>query len=544
MTTNSNSKFTRLPSKIIWLIFAISILPFFLHILGLNFGNKSRLLDTAIIEGITNIEMKDAIFEYLSGAFTHLLLEWSSVIVAITTSALAFVQFRVTGNPATPIIGMALLCAGFMDAFHALSATKLIRSLADNENFIPFTWALSRMFNVLILMVGSGIFLLRFKNPIEEHVRNRFVLLISTLFLVVSFGIVHLCALSQNLPQTMYTNSLIKRPFDVAPLLLFVLLALWVLPKFYQREKSVFAHALMYSMLPAIATQLHMAFGSFELFDAHFNIAHFLKMVSYIVPFSGLAIDYIYTYKEEQKKLMDIEAAHQQLKVKNKELEQFAYVASHDLQEPLRTVNSFVELLKRKYEGQLDQKADKYIRLISEASNRMSNLIKALLDYSRIGRNKKLTVVDCNQLLNDIQKDLSVNIAETNTSIDIGELPQLNGYETELRLLFQNLINNAIKFRKQNTNPIIKINAIEENGWTFSVQDNGIGFAEDQKEKIFTIFQRLHDRSKYEGTGIGLAHCMKIVELHDGDIWVDSLPNKGSTFYIRLPKLKDINTIT
>ena len=526
----------RLPNTIIWAIIAICTLPFLLHLLGFDFGNVSHHLDPQAAGAMTDKELQNALFDSLAGAFTHFLLEWSAVAIAIATAILAFIQCRITGNPATPIIGMALFCAGCMDAFHALAATNLIRAVAENENFIPFTWALSRMFNVLILLIGAGIFLSRFKSHLAQTNRNRFVFIVSGAFLLVSLVVVQLCAMSTQLPDTMYPQSIITRPYDVAPLVLFSVAGLWIFPKFFKREKSVFSHALMWSMVPAIATQLHMAFGSYALFDHHFNIAHFLKAISYLVPFTGMAIDYVSTYQEEKWRLAQWEKTHQTLARKNKELEQFAYIASHDLQEPLRTVNSFVELLMKDYHGKLDHNADTYLQFISQAATRMSTLIKGLLDYSRIGQDKEPTTVDCNSIIKEIQADFGTIINESQATLDIDELPKLKGYETELRLLFQNLISNAIKFQKKGTVPQIKISAQKENKrWKFSFADNGIGIATEHKQRIFSIFQRLHTKSEYDGTGIGLAHCQKIVDLHGGKIWVESKPNEGSTFYLTIP---------
>ena len=225
-----------------------------------------------------------------------------------------------------------------------------------------------------------------------------------------------------------------------------------------------------------------------------------------------------------------------ELKMKNRELEQFAYIASHDLQEPLRTVNSFTKLLEEEYQGQLRGDADTYLNFMSQASVRMSALVKGLLDYSRIGQQKKLTPVDCHAVIHDVLADLAVRIKETHASFDIGNCPQLLGYETELRLLFQNLAVNAIKFCKADVAPKIKITSQEEDGyWKFAFQDNGIGIPKEHQQRIFMIFQRLHNRDAYEGTGIGLAHCRKIVEMHGGKIWVDSEPSKGSIFYFTLP---------
>lgn len=224
------------------------------------------------------------------------------------------------------------------------------------------------------------------------------------------------------------------------------------------------------------------------------------------------------------------------LERKNKELEHFVFIASHDLQEPLHTVRGIVDLLEKEYKGRLDETADEYLGYISGATKRMGDLIKGLLDYSRIGGKKLLENVYCNEILREIEEDLAAHIESTNTTLIVGELPQIRAYRTELRLLFQNLINNAIKFRQKDKNPEIRISVQREDGhWKFAVSDNGIGIEESHKHKIFAIFQRLHNRNEYEGTGIGLSHCQKIVHLFGGGIWVDSKPMHGSTFYFTIP---------
>lgn len=229
---------------------------------------------------------------------------------------------------------------------------------------------------------------------------------------------------------------------------------------------------------------------------------------------------------------------NQILKSQNKELEQFTYITSHDLQEPLRTLVSFTELLEKEFAGKLEGNGDIYIDFISQSSRRMQELVKGLLDYSRIGREKQLVEVDCNQIVKDVLSDMAITLAESKAKISVGNLPKLKGYSTELRQLFQNLISNAVKFRKKDVIPEVKIAVQEEKeNWLFSIQDNSIGIDEKNMHKLFVIFKRLNNRDEYEGTGIGLAHCKKIVELHGGTIWAESKLGEGSTFKFTIQKL-------
>jgi ligand-binding sensor domain-containing protein/signal transduction histidine kinase len=248
----------------------------------------------------------------------------------------------------------------------------------------------------------------------------------------------------------------------------------------------------------------------------------------------------INSIKKQKIKLQQlVEQQTTQLVQKNKELEQFAYIASHDLQEPLRTASSFVDLLQKEYKGKLDAKADKYLTFISQSTDRMRILIRDLLEYSRIGRKKELSTIDCNELLQQILADLSIAIKENNAEVKFENLPVINGYSTEMKQLFQNLISNALKFHAPEKDPEIIISGNKKNdSWEFVCKDNGIGIAPEHSEKIFVIFQRLHSRTQYEGSGIGLANCKKIVELHGGDIWVQSKPGEGSTFHFTIPEIQ------
>ena len=227
---------------------------------------------------------------------------------------------------------------------------------------------------------------------------------------------------------------------------------------------------------------------------------------------------------------------HDNLVKRNKEVEQFSYIASHDLQEPLNSIESIIEIIEDENKGTLCKDTKEYFQYMKSATSRMSQLIHGLLVYSRLGKDRCISLVNCEKLIDEVKVDLLYAINESKASITFDELPEIHAYKLELRQLFQNLISNAIKFRKEGLPPEIKISAIrKEENWLFSISDNGIGIADDQQQEAFALFRQLHNRDEYEGTGIGLAHCEKIVYIHGGEIWVTSELGKGSTFYFTIP---------
>ncbi len=234
-------------------------------------------------------------------------------------------------------------------------------------------------------------------------------------------------------------------------------------------------------------------------------------------------------------------AAHAtDLQRSNSELEQFAYVASHDLQEPLRKVTSFCQLLQRRYGGQLDERADQYIEFAVDGAKRMQVLINDLLAFSRVGRSgQDLEPVACDKALAAAQANLSAQVGQTGALIEAGPLPTVQAQLTLMTVVFQNLLGNALKFRGDQP-PRIEVSAVREGAfWSFSVTDNGIGIEPEYADRVFLIFQRLHDRAAYPGTGIGLAVTRKIVEYFGGRIWLDTSVAAGARICFTLPALTD-----
>ena len=777
-------KYSTLGPVVTLIITGFCITPFILNCLGIDFSSTS----TALPEHRSIL--LDDLFYRLSGAFTHTILEWSAFSVAIMTALFGFIHYRVAKEVTIPVICVALFCAGSMDAFHTLAADRLITSVAENSKLIPFTWAISRTFNALIIIIGVSLFIL---NPqLSKKAGLGFVISTSLFFVAIAFFIISYCASSDNLPVTIYPDAMITRPWDVGPLILYIVAGLTLLRVFHQKFPSIFSYALLLSMIPQVVVELHMAFGSTALFDNDFNIAHFLKIFAYLMPAGGLLLDYIQTYtqleqsknllfeektkasaildnaiigilttnnqgliksfnhaaeqifgyqeqelinksikllipnasvseqhtrlqnsknsgknrlfdigrissgrrkdgsvfpldfgatavllrKETiitsflrdislQKKLennlksreklfstfvnsapvmmwmldanhkpmmfndtwlsisgnsleqelakfwdgknihaddrnrvhekyneaiiqhqsfdmeyrilgqdgkfiwlheigvpykdnniyqgfigigvditikkdseMQLRNYNQDLKRSNEELEQFAYVASHDLQEPLRMVSSYTQLLARRYQDKLDDDANEFIAFAVDGANRMQTLIQDLLSFSRVGKSKQsLKPIELDEILQSVLSSLTMVIDESNAQIEIQQhLPRVLADQSQLQQLFQNLISNAIKYRCEDRVVCINVSYRKtEDLWQFSIADNGIGIGTNYFERIFVIFQRLHGKDKYSGTGIGLAVCKRIVEGHGGTIWLDSELGSGSTFHFTLP---------
>ncbi len=531
----------RLPRFIVWCVFAICILPFILQLLGFDFGN-------AVTSTSQQASSVDDMFYRLSGGFTHALLEWTAFCAAIFVVLLAFSHYSITHDVTTPVIGIALFCAGAMDAFHTLAATRLITAVADNTDLIPFTWALSRVFNALIMIIGVGIFLTDRKHEPKKGIK--FILAISLVFAVVGYILIYLSATSTHLPQTQFPDAFIRRPYDVVPLVLFMFAGLVIYPLFMKRHPSIFATALLLSAVPEVIVELHMVLGSQMLFDSDFNSAHFLKIIAYVVPLIGLVLDYIQTYKKRVESHESLQHAHQslsaqanELKVTNQrlaqsndELEKFAYIASHDLQEPLRKIQAFGDRLQTSMKGSVDNKALDYIDRMQKASVRMRSLIDDLLSFSRVSSQEiELKSVSLNNVIDNVISDLKLTVQEKQAQINITELPTIKAEPVMLYQLFLNLLTNAMKFSKADQAPIINISTenvmLEQHEYIqITVADNGIGFEQEYADKVFEIFQRLHGRGEYHGTGIGLAICKKIIEKHHGQIKVESEPGVGTQF--------------
>ncbi|MBM3149514.1 MAG: hypothetical protein FJZ88_05740, partial [Chloroflexi bacterium] len=258
-----------------------------------------------------------------------------------------------------------------------------------------------------------------------------------------------------------------------------------------------------------------------------------LTILTYIILTAGLGFSLILMVN--RRLLGEIKTDAEELQRSNAELERFAYVASHDLQEPLRMVASYTQLLEKRYKDKLDADAMEFINNAADGATRMQIMIESLLQLSRITtRGRPFQVTDCEKVFQKAMANLQLAVSDSGAKVTHDPLPEVMADDVQLIQLFQNLVANAIKFRREEP-PKVHVSARQDgNEWVFAVKDNGIGIAPKDYDRIFVIFQRLHSQGEYPGIGIGLALCKKIVERHGGRIWIESQPGQGSTFYFTI----------
>ena len=632
----------------------VCILPALLMSVGFNFEVSICTIDN--FESINlNSDLYDRLHKNLADSFIHALLEWTAFCFSFLTVILAWVHFRIKKDVAILIICFGLFFGGCMDAMHTFASVRLIEIVSSNENLVIFTWSVCRIFSGLIIFSGIILWIFfgykkRLKNTLFLH---SFILF----FTVTSLLIIYLCVFSPNLPNVIFQNNFFHRPYDIVALIIYISIIIIMISCKNKVKQDMFFIIILISIIPQIATQIYMSFGSDKLFDSSFNIAHFTKIIAYFIPFVGLCQRYLSTYQNEKelknkiemiinnspimifqkdlegryinynpifqkafvlegqtiinKKDLEIfpeeiakmlfendtyvinsgnvikkeeeaicvdgikrtylstkfpvrdvnskivgicgmaveiseikntrellEKAYEELTKKNKELDEFTYIVSHDLQEPTRKIIAYGQILKKdKEEGKIDE-LDMYIDIMTNASIRMQNLVQDLLSFSRIG---KFQEEPGEFLIEDIVKDaisasvLEIKESEANIEINTNDIKILT-CRNIMKQVFINLISNAIKFKKENSNLYIYISAEknEDGTCTIKIKDNGIGIEKQYFQRIFEPFKKLYPISKYPGSGIGLAMCKKIIELGNGKIWVESEVDKGSTFCIKI----------
>lgn len=525
-----------LPASFLWTVVILSALPFLLHTaLGVDLGIGGDLTAEATL------------YERLRGAFVHTILESGAIGVAGMTGLLAIAHYRVSGGVVAPILVLAFFYGGVVDATHTLVAVHLVEARASLTDFQPFAWAVGRLFNACILLIGV-IALVSAQRRVGQLRPTRFLLSWAIAIGVLAVLVIAFLLETRELPDTLRRTGIVVRPWDLLPLAVYGVIALLALPLLEPTRRSVFVQAVWASMIPAMVAQAHMAFGSAAPFDHDFNAAHTLKILAYAVPFAGLALDYRLAHAAEreaiarrteaeveramtERRLAEERALTLELERSNRDLEQFAYIASHDLRAPLRAIANLATWLEEDFGDGLSEKGREYIDLMHNRVHRLEEMITSLLEFSRVGRNRQPPVaVDTGVLVSELRELLDIpESVELRTD---GTLPVVRANPVGLRQVLQNLLSNAVRFARSEVVVAIRTG---EDEWVFEVRDDGPGIETAYQDKIWKLFQRLEARDRQEGTGVGLSLVRKATQRWGGDAWVVSAPGEGASFFVSLP---------
>lgn len=646
----------RLPWGVVSVVVLLCVAPVLFEMVGLDLHARDAS-DALLLDILNRPDALAQLPQVFQGNFIHALLEWTAFLAGVFTFVIALTYWRATGDRIPLVMGTVILLSGVMDGLHALSVESIFDVLTDPGSFPLYTWTISRTFNGLVILVTAAVLLLRSNAPRSEL--NRWFFGIITIGLAVSVVGFELPLLTGDSPPAVYAaQGVVRRPMDIPPLIIFVLLATVVLPLYYRRFPTLFAESLWLSALPHVASQVYMTFGSQTPYDHYFNVAHALKAAAYVVPIAGLLMDIVNAYdrssnmadalyESEQRyrtlsqasfegvivmqgtEVVDanpeaarifgiaeedfggsdllevvperdaarirtflrlratdsvieqrcvrpdgtelmaelrargledaeldglfilivrdntvrhafeerLEAQRNELVRVNQDVEQFAYVASHDLRSPLRAIDNLSQWIADDLGEDLPQETARHIDLMQNRVQRMDKLLTDLLEYSRVGRrNVDTTGVDVAELAASVWSLLD---HPEGFELVLGEgLPKLQTAVTPLQQVLHNLLTNALKHHDRDHGTITFDSAPDADGfYRFRVTDDGPGIPEEFHDKVFQLFQTLRPRDEVEGSGMGLALIKRIVQDGGGAIRLESpiADGRGTRFAFTWP---------
>lgn len=514
-------------------------------------GRANRLAAVGSVGLLLLVYMGLERVEWVGNSQRHTIMEVVATLMALIVGILALIRYYAQRRDMVLMLGVGFIGTAVLDGYHAFVTSPAFAQYFPSPEItlLPWSWNASRTF-LALSMLASWV---AWQSESVRGEANRLspdaiyagaltaVLMTFCFFAFVPLG------------PAYFPDAVLGRPQEMIPAGL-LLAALIGFASTKHTLDQPLEHWMIFSMLTGLVCQAVFMSRSTALFDDMFDMAHILKIVSYGVAFVGFSTDISMTWRRTEhlteelrsvnhhlerrvaERTAQLEIANRALEDSNLELQQFAYVASHDLQTPLRSMAGFAQVLEADYAPQLDSTARSHVARIVQACERMHTLVADILTFSRVeARACKFEPADLNQIVAQTAAMLEDEIQISNAEITYEELPTIAGDPAQLSQLLNNLIGNALKYQTTDT-PKIHISA-ERRGqeWIISVRDNGIGIDAKHQDKIFEIFKRLHSQENYPGTGIGLAICKRIVDRHGGRIWLDSGPGAGSTFRFSLP---------
>ena len=512
------------------LVIGLSILPALLMLAGVSLDSGSVPPETVTADSATGIALQT-----VRGALVHALMEWSSVIIAFVVAVLAFSHFRNSGDQAAPVLGLAFLASGLMDAFHTLAALGLIGSAAPGGDFIPFSWALARGFNALILLIGAIVCLMMKSSQIR--LSAFWLPAIGLSFCGTALTLMTWAATTADLPATQFPGAVVTRPFDLLALGLFMLAApiFW---RVYRLSPGPLSAALILALLPAFALEMHMAFGSSVLFDSHFTAAHLLKILEYAIPAAVLMMHFVQSHAALNHAVTEARQA-------NRAKSEFLANMSHEIRTPMNGVIGMIQAMR-----QVDPTPEqsRLLATMAESSDNLVQIIDDILDISKIEAGK-LELEMSDFLLGDIAHQvIGVHQARADEKglaltlmLDVPAETSLHGDPLRVRQVLHNLVSNAIKFTASGEVGLqIRETDRTEGGlrWlSFAITDTGVGLPDGAESWLFTPFAQADGSvtRRFGGTGLGLSICHQLCAAMGGTIAARRRPEGGAEFTVSLP---------